>query len=396
MDVNTKIFLKKKFQNYYWKNKVPSPREVDKREFGVGNLEKKIQIRHKSFSTETDMQNYLKHEAPFFISYSTACYEFPTNEPMSAKNWLYADLVFDLDMPMELLNAEKFQMVKNEAINLRDFLLNDFGFSQQDISINFSGSKGYHIHVFSEKIKSIGSEERGEIVDFISGNIEFKEFWYSDGSSIRGPSKDDKGWKGKIWNGLYKFIKNSDKKEFKSVEGIGDRKAEFLIGNREKILRELEAGIYDSLNDVAIHFEMSDRSRKITSDPNVKYRIVKDEKLRSTLIQKIIQEKAVKAIASTDADKMVTIDTSRLIRLPDTLHGGSGLIAKKVSDIDKFNPLENATVFGNEMTKIKLEKKIPEFDFSGGKVGPFDIGIVKVPESLAVYLLLKGFGDFLQ
>jgi len=42
----------------------------------MGNLEKKIVVRHKAFSSEAEMQNYLRREAPFFISYSIACYEF--------------------------------------------------------------------------------------------------------------------------------------------------------------------------------------------------------------------------------------------------------------------------------------------------------------------------------
>ncbi|MEM4347589.1 MAG: DNA primase catalytic subunit PriS [Candidatus Altiarchaeota archaeon] len=396
MDINTRIYLKKKFQEYYSKEKIPAPREIEKREFGIGTLEKKIQIRHKSFSNEIELQNYLRREAPFFISYSSAYYEFPSNEPMSAKNFLYADLIFDLDISMDFFDEEKLKIAKNEVLNLRDFLLNDFGFSQQEISINFSGSKGYHVHVFSEKVKKLGSDERSEIIDYLLGHVDFNVFWYSDGVSIRGPKKTDTGWKGRVFYGLYNFIKNSDKKQFKSIPKIGEKKAEFLIANRERILTELENGFYDSLNGIAINFEMSDRSKKITQDPNIKYRIPKDEKISSKLIQEIVMEKAIKTLSLRDTDKMVTIDTSRLIRLPESLHGNSGLIAKKISDIDKFNPLEDAIAFSNENVKIQILQKIPEFDFYHGKVGPFFEGVTKIPEALAIYLLLRGYGNFLQ
>ena len=42
MNTDTKGFLKKKFKEYYWNNKVKEPSEIHKREFGVGTLEDKI------------------------------------------------------------------------------------------------------------------------------------------------------------------------------------------------------------------------------------------------------------------------------------------------------------------------------------------------------------------
>ena len=399
MDINTKIFLRKKFKEYYWKNskKIKAPIEIEKREFGIGTLDKKIKARHKSFSTEIEMQNYLKREAPFFISYSAAYYEFPSNEPMSSKNWLGADLVFDLDMEMPLLNKEKLQKVKKEIINLRDFLLNDFGFSQQEIEINFSGSQGYHIHVISKKIKNLGSDERREILDYISGNINLNEFWYPESNIIRGPKKEEYGWRGRIWNELYNFLKNSNINELKKTPGIGEKKAKIIINNRDKILDDLKKGIYNSLADVGvITFDTVDVSRKVSDDPNVSVKVIK--RIRSKVLQKIIKAKAISVSASTDVDKMVTIDTSRLMRLPDSLHGGSGLIAKKVLDIDKFNPLIDAIAFKEkEEITIKLNRSIEKFDFiNEEKVGPFKEGIARVSTPLAIYLILKGFGNFLK
>ena len=103
MNTETKIFLKKKFKEYYSKNKILAPEEIEKREFGVGTLKDKIKIRHKSFKSEKELWNFLRREAPFYISYSAAYYEFPQNQPMEAKNWLGAELVFDLDIEMDLV-----------------------------------------------------------------------------------------------------------------------------------------------------------------------------------------------------------------------------------------------------------------------------------------------------
>jgi DNA primase small subunit len=94
-----------------------------------------------------------------------------------------------------------------------------------------------------------------------------------------------------------------------------------------------------------------------------------------------------------DTDKMVTIDTSRLIRLPDTIHGGSGLVAKKVSDLDAFDPLTDAIAFREGNMRICLREQVPCFDIGGQSYGPIGPGESELPAYVAVYLLLKDVGE---
>ncbi len=391
MDTETRIFLRKKFQEFYSRNRIPAPREIEKREFGIGTLDAKIRIRHKSFKSEKELWNYLRRDAPFYISYSTAYYEFPENQPMKEKKWLGADLVFDLDIDMDLLDSRKLDMVKEEAINLIEILTSDFGFSENKIEINFSGSKGYHIHVLDEEIRDLGSEERREIVDYVSGNIDFKDYLMfeieKDMQIIKGPKKGDKGWFGRIYNGLYNFIKNSDMDDMEKIKGIGEKRAKMIHEQRERILNELESGRYDRIPEIVT----IERTLLKTSDPNVRIPVIK--KVTSPLVQKIIDETAIKNLATRDADRMVTTDTSRLIRLPDTLHGNSGLRAKRVKDMERFDPLTDAIAFGDERIEIELKEKVPEFEMNGNKFGPFSPGTLKVQEYAGIYLLLNGFGN---
>jgi len=60
-----------------------------------------------------------------------------------------------------------------------------------------------------------------------------------------------------------------------------------------------------------------------------------------------------------DTDRMVTIDTSRLIRLPDTIHGGSGLVAKHVTDLDRFDPLTDGARIRRHKHKDKHQGTCP-------------------------------------
>jgi len=365
MELNTRIFLKKKFKEYYWKNAVKAPRDVSSREFGVGTLEEKIKFRHKSFKSEKELNNYLQREAPFYISYSTAYYEFPENQPMQEKNWKGSDLVFDLDANMPYINRRVMDSVKEEILNLIDFLISDFGFSKNDVEINFSGNKGYHIHVVNDDVFKLNSEGRRELVDYVTGsgldiNYFMKEEQSTEGivytrggprrysSTYIGPKKDDVGWAKRIYDGVVEGIKESEDKK--------------IFDNKEKILKSLESGRWEGI-----------------------------DRVREKTFRGIINRKAIKI---KDADKMVTIDTSRLIRLPDSLNGSSGLIAKRVKDLDSFDPIKDSIAFDDNKITIKIQKDVPELDLSENKFGPYKADDkIEVPEYVAVYLMLKDTAD---
>ncbi|HIE33923.1 MAG TPA: hypothetical protein EYP86_02140 [Candidatus Altiarchaeales archaeon] len=179
-------------------------------------------------------------------------------------------------------------------------------------------------------------------------------------SVLRGPKEGNPGWAGRIYNATMQFI-TSDEKELQKIEGIGMVRARRMVSGRDRNVKFLKEGRWEGF----VNF-----SREMQ--------------------RRVIRENSVKMMG--DADKMVTIDTSRLIRLPNTLHGGSGLIAKTI-EIDKledFNPLIDAVAFSDTLIKIRIDEKIPEFEMNEQKFSPFKQGTVKMPEYAAVYLLLRG------
>jgi len=114
--------------------------------------------------------------------------------------------------------------------------------------------------------------------------------------------------------------------------------------------------------------------------------------VKSPLIGNIVKHLAIKMTAE-DTDKMVTMDITRLIRLPDTIHGGSGLVAKKVLNLATFDPLKEALAFTKHPTKIVLNQAVGAFDLGGDRLGPFEAGPIELPEYAAIYLLLKDKAD---
>ncbi|MEM4565908.1 MAG: DNA primase catalytic subunit PriS [Archaeoglobaceae archaeon] len=88
-------------------------------------------------------------------------------------------------------------------------------------------------------------------------------------------------------------------------------------------------------------------------------------------------------------DAPVTADVKRLIRMPGTLHGKSGLRVTKVEDIETFDPFRDAIAFGEEKVRVRILKKVKmkmggyEFNFSPGDSA-------EIPEFSAIYLICRG------
>ncbi len=102
------------------------------------------------------------------------------------------------------------------------------------------------------------------------------------------------------------------------------------------------------------------------------------------IFNKIVDENAVKV------DTVVTTDTHRLIRLPETLHGKTGFRAVKM-DIDRledFDPFIEALAWEGEKKVFILEA--PKFRIGSEEFGPYKKERVNLPIVGAVLLICKG------
>jgi len=89
-----------------------------------------------------------------------------------AEGWRSADLVFDLDAdhlpgvdPDATSYPEMLAECKQALLRLLDFLEDDFSFD--DLTVVFSGGRGYHVHVRDESVRELDSEARREVVDYV-------------------------------------------------------------------------------------------------------------------------------------------------------------------------------------------------------------------------------------
>ncbi|RLF56615.1 MAG: DNA primase catalytic subunit PriS [Thermoplasmata archaeon] len=388
MDKNTRIqqslgFLQHHFNQYYKTHQLPLPDRFSRREFAFMFFGGKGMLRHLSFTKKQQYQIFLQQKAPAHCYYSTAYYKTPDAQTMNDKEWMGAELIFDLDAD-HLPNAEtipyetQLEMVKEEFIKLvDDFLLQDFGFHKKDLELYFSGGRGYHCHVKDPKIMQLDSGSRREIVDYIIGRDlidelvfheyttglkKYKNISYPTGKSLKMPSPNEPGWRGRISRGLIEILEEITKSDH-PIDKLKTYGVDEITA--KKLLKELSK-------------ERIDRIKKGQLDQT--------KTIRKFFLNNALRKTAV-SFASGETDEPVTCDVKRLIRLPGSLHGKTGFFVKKVTldQLQDFDPLIETIAFSDEPVEIDLLSKTKMtindsfFDLSEGKQ--------KVPLFLAIFLI---------
>jgi len=389
-------FLKKRFADNYKNFELYLPDRFGRREWGFMFLGESFMQRHRAFQNIKGVKKFLVDRVPAHVYHSAAYYERPDASTMIEKNWLGADLIFDLDAD-HIKGAEgktyeeTLDMVKKEFIKLiDDFLLNDFGFSQDQLTIVFSGGRGYHIHIRDPMVHHLTSHERREIVDYITGkDLDYDDIFQKEvyetkksGSFINVKhklklfDKDAGGWKAKIFQGIEKLtgdLEKLDKKE--GIEKLEEFKG---IGNKTA------KGIYTDLFRGAKGERGVD---KMSRDNNLD--IFSSNKHLDSFVKLVKQEVSVELKGETD--EPVTSDVKRLIRLPSSLHGKTGFVVTplKRDELDDFNPLTDAisTSFTEDPIKIKIIK--PEKVKLRNEVFDLKMGECEVPEYAAIFLMCR-------
>ncbi|HEY7507586.1 MAG TPA: DNA primase small subunit domain-containing protein [Nitrososphaera sp.] len=331
------------FREYYFKQArmIEAPDEVEKREFGYAQFGARGMVRHLSFKNTGELVATLITQVPSDVYCSNALYRFPTL-PMQEKQWLGADLIFDIDgkdlnLPcvpshsypicsncgqasppsekeyacpscgnkkaehVSIPCAKCIEGSKKEAKLLTEFLAGDLGIHKENIHVYFSGNNGFHFHVSDDSYRPLDSQARSDLVGYLAGVGLLAE---SVGVR-RAPGGD------------LAFVKFP-----RSGLGAGWRKK---VADRLKI---------DATSTVRLTNIVREKGG---------YAQFKAELDRTT------REMGVRI------DPQVTTDVHRVFRMPGTLNSKSGLAKVKVADIDSFDPFVDACLLGDAKVKIKLK-----------------------------------------
>jgi DNA primase small subunit len=351
----------------------------------------------------------MSKDGPAHVFHSAAYYETPDAPQMPLKGWRGADLVFDIDadhfdLPcqkkhdmwqcqdcgyrgngnrpdlcphcnstqiktLKWMCEECLAKAKNEAINIiENFLVPDMGISKKEMIIVFSGHRGYHIHNFTPELRRLGSQERREILDYISGTgIDFRyQGFVEDAYGIpKGPDLHSPGWQRKIAEGIRQLFQNPQQ-----LSRIPD-----LRTNQLRILQRDAKAIYKQLCETPPRY---------IAPKGV------GSKVWYTIAQYVVDSYAAVV------DEPVTTDIHRLIRLPGSLHGKTGFLVKRLDmpALEDFDPFKDAQVFTGTAT-VQISEA-PEFTLNDEHYPPMRDIKKELPLSAAMLLLCKGVAELVM
>ena len=396
MDQNSR-FLLKMFRRYYKENEMPMPSRFGRREFGFMYFDRDFMQRHMSFSNPTEMRKFMIAQVPKHSYYSTAYYRRPNAPTMEEKGWMGADLIFDLDADHlegaeDMSYSQMMDQIKKEMINLLDsFLYNDLGFDEKDVGIYFSGGRGYHAHIELNDVTGLGSHERREIVDFVTSNgldidrvfrqenvvrsvVNVKGQERNNISTFRTiPPEDSGGWWLRMRNGLKDVVNDVCDQDTKDLK------------KTYPSIKSMSPKTIESYRDDLI------KSRDVIFVNN---RMATLKKGTQDMLIKIMKEDVAYRL-SGEVDEPVTADIKRLIRLPGSLHGKTGLKVMPITrdELNGFDPLLDALPESYTSDPITVNVKRKTDIKINGERFDLDIGVTEVPEYAAVFLVGRRIAD---
>ena len=380
--------IRKAFREYYFNQSkaIEEPPRMEQREFGYMHFGQAGMLRHLSFKSMKELDAMLVKEVPSDVYCSNAYYRFPTQQPMQEKQWLGADLIFDIDgkdLSMPCVPSHSYLICiecgyassppprpeqykerpsyscpscgckkaddvsipcskcidgsKKEARRLIDFLVADIGLEPSNIDIYFSGNNGFHVHINDDACIILDPQARSDLVGYLSGTG-----FMLESVGVRKTKTED----------LF-FIKFP--------------RSGLAYGWRRRIADKLKIDMTSAI--------------KLKNIVNQKggYEAFKVE------LDRLAKEMGVRI------DPQVTTDIHRVFRMPGTLNSKSGLSKTKSGDLQSFDPFVDACLLGDGKvsvrvkTPVKLKLKKNSFNISKESV--------ELPAYAAVYLMCKGLAE---
>jgi DNA primase small subunit len=369
------------FATYYRTRALPLPPEAERREYALFPFDAPGMRRHMALDRASDLPQLLSSQSPRHVYYSSAYYDRPGHADMRQKGWQGADVIFDLDAD-HLRGAEgrtypqQLELAKEKFLFLLDeFLFGDFGLEESEVTLAFSGGRGYHAHVHRPSFLRLRSDERRELVDYIMGvgfdpekdalrheriaigppspdsfGGEGAEGWGdgTPGPSSRGPGRrlqevmtlyppQEPGWRGRFSRALERRLEIWERRPLEEVT----RELSELGGLDPARASQLAKELFQKgrARHIREHHTLGSLSRRLGED----------------FLRALSRSIAVEVQGETDAP--VTTDIHRLIRLPGSLHGGTGFVVHPLrrAELDQFDPWSQALAFETPTPPVRIE-----------------------------------------
>ena len=317
---------------------------------------------------------------------------------MADKDWLGADLIFDLDGDHLPGVTDKdfpamIEVIQEQAWSLwNDFLEPDFGFNEEYLQVTFSGHRGFHLHYRDPKFFHLDSEARRELVSHIRGEgVEVSDLL----ERSRNPNAT--GWAKRVSRGIDSVVNKLDS----------------VYNGDTHLLRTMIAGLQDMMDREGIKGLRGKASveklAELMQAESRRNRVL-DGRITALNNHALLFQNLIRADSSVvlgnagETDEVVTIDTRRQIRWPGSLHGKSGMRVTEIPlsrlDPDSSNSFdclsEGIALSRDEIVRVEMvvDDAITRFD---NRVIDASVGdIVEIHEAGATFLVLKGWARLVK
>lgn len=384
------------FTNYYRNSKLWSPPRTRFREWMFIPFGNAPPIRHKAFSDVEGVRKFITQRPMHSCFYSTAYWHKPYELKMVEKDWIGADLIFDLDgdhLPgvTDRDFPAMLEVIQEQAHTLwNDYLEPEFGFKEKYLQVTFSGHRGFHLHYRDPSLFQLDSEARREIVSHIRGeDVDVKS------SLSRYHLGDRTGWSARINRGMEDIVQKLQSIARKE-KGYTAKLEQLHDGLKSQAKRENRSSTkgktsIQNLGELLINEQRS--SRLLEGNFGVL------DRYESLFLDILKTDTSVILSNAGEADEVVTIDVRRQIRWPTSLHGKSGLKVTEfpLSRLDPdsstaFDPLSETIALPNDKNiDVTMTQEDCRFRFYDKEWEPNLGDVINISEAGATFLILKGW-----
>mgnify|MGYP001773206025 CR=1 FL=1 len=392
--------VRQAFREFYYNNYnlIEVPNAIEEREFGYSKFDGTM-VRHLTFKSSKELTALLIREVPADVYCSSAYYSNPTRT-MQEKGLKGADLIFDIDIKeLKPYCAERhdaylcsicgnsiqsdgicdkcgsssikhipipcnecINLGKNEVRKLLNILEDDFDIdssNKDEVGVYFSGNNGFHVHIKGH-YTNLNSNARAEIVNYISAKGLVQDILFKS-ISIKIKGKKDREVR-RTKDDPY-IIKKRDNKASSNIRLLLNPNGYGWVGRISRYI------LHDRNN----------KNNKYISNNNNYY-------ADASVIANALLELSVRI------DPNVTIDIHRIFRLAGTLNSKSSLAKIICTDLNSFNPFNDAC-FIDDREVYAYIIKAPKFTLKGNTFGPFIEEYAKIPLYAFCYLACKGLAS---
>ena len=316
--------------------------------------------RHHCFPSTDVLRSIIRIKKPKAVFASNARYLDPGHPKMDKKTHTGVDLAFDFDfgdLPEHELGSGFWENMDAVAVHVRRLLgqaLPALGLNPDDAIISFSGGKGFHVRLVTDEVLPLTRDQRRNIQDFVRGNNLSHYHVFARGKKSgkyapRFEPSTEGGWPGHYAASAKVYFQTiHDSPKSVAVEFVKANLPLHTSGEKKGQKKNPTEGTMKEIVDII-------QSKSSVLNGGVLSRFFPKKK-QMTLVRDSIARFAVLNNGCA-IDLSVTGEIRRILRVPGSIHGKTGLPCMLLSpdELDAQSiKAKVESIVGSDLVEVEL------------------------------------------